>query len=72
MTNKLAVRVFKQVSDETIMRSQGHKLLQYQIIICITSRTMSSDNSDNDNDNNDNNNGVSTSSRDRLGVKGVF
>jgi hypothetical protein len=67
MTNILAVRVFKQVSDEMIMRSQGHKLLQYQIIICIPSYTMSSDNSDNDNDNNDDNHGVPTLSRDRLG-----
>ena len=71
MTNKLAVRVFKQVSDETIMRSWGHKLLQYQIIICIPSRTMSSNNSDND-DNNDNNHGVPTLSRDRLGERGLL
>ncbi len=71
MTNKLAVRVFKQVSDETIMRSWGHKLLHYQIIICITSRTMSSDNSDNDNDGNDNY-GVPTSSRDMLGERGLW
>ncbi len=35
MTNKLAVWLFKQVSDEMIMRSWGHKLIQYQIIICI-------------------------------------
>jgi hypothetical protein len=72
MTNKLAVRVFKQVSDETIMRSRGHKLLQYQIIICIPSRTMSSDNSNDDDDNNDDNHGVPTSSRDRLEGKGSF
>ncbi len=72
MTNKLAVRVFKQVSDETIMRSQGHKLLQYQSIICIPSRTMSSENTDNVDDNNDNNHGVPTSSRDRLEGKGSF
>ena len=72
MTNKLAVRVFKQVSDEMIMRSWGHKLLQYQIIICIPSRTMSSDNSDDDDNNNDDNHGVPTSSRDRLGGKGSF
>ncbi len=72
MTNKLAVRVFKQVSDEMIMRSSGHKLLQYQIIICIPSRTMSSNKSNNDDDNNDDNHGVPTSSRDRLGGKGSF
>ena len=45
-------------------------MLQYQIIICIPSRTMSSNNSDNDDDNNDNNHGVPTLSRDRLGGKG--
>jgi hypothetical protein len=72
MTNKLAVRVFKQVSDEMIMRSQGHELLQYQIIICIPSCTMSSDNSKDDDDSNDGNHGVPTSSRDRLGGKGSF
>ncbi len=72
MTIKLAVRVFKQVSDEMIMRSWKHKLLQYQSIICVTSRTMSSDNSDDDDDNNNNNHGVPTSSRDRLGGKGSF
>ena len=72
MTNKLAVRVFKQVSDEMIMRSQGHELLQYQIIICILSRTMSSNNSNNDDNNNKDNHGVFTSSRDRLGGKGSF
>ena len=55
MTNKLAFRVFKQVSDETMMRSWRHKLLQYQIIICINPHTMSSDNSDYDNDNNNDN-----------------
>jgi hypothetical protein len=70
MTNKLAVRVFKQVSDETIMRSQGHKLLHYQIIICITSQTMSSNNSEDDDDDNDDNHGVPTFSKDRLGGKG--
>jgi hypothetical protein len=72
MTNTLAVRIFKQVSDETMMRSRGHKLLQHQIIICITSRTINSDNSGNDDDNNDNNHGIPTSSRDRLGKKGSF
>ncbi len=72
MTTKLAVRVFKQASDETIMRSWGYKLLQYQIIICIPSCTISSNNSDNDNDNNDNNHGVPTLSRDRLRGKGSF
>jgi hypothetical protein len=72
MTNKLTVRVFKQVSDEMIMKSQGHKLLQYQIIICIPSCTNSSDNSNNDDDKNDNNHGVPSSSRDRLGGKGPF
>jgi hypothetical protein len=40
------------------------------IIICITSRTMSSDNCDNDNDGNDNNHGIPTSSKDRLGGMG--
>ncbi len=69
MTNKLAVRVFKQVSEEMIMRSWGHKLLHYQIIICITLWTMSSDNSDDDNDDNNDNHGVLTS-RDRLGGNG--
>jgi hypothetical protein len=72
MTNILAVRVFKHVSDETIMRSCGHKLLQYQIIICIPSRTTSSNNSDDDDNNNDDNHGVPTLSRDRLGGKGSF
>jgi hypothetical protein len=72
MTNKLTVRVFKQVSDEMIIRSWGHKLLQYQIIICIPSRTMSSDNSNNYDKNNDNNHGVPSTSRDRLGGKGSF
>ena len=47
-------------------------MLQYQIIICISSRRMSSDNSDNDDDNNDDNHGVPTASRDRLGGKGSF
>ncbi len=47
-------------------------MLQYQIIICIPSRTMSSNNSDNDDDNNDNNHGVPTLSRDRLRGKGSF
>ncbi len=70
LTNKLAARVFKQVSDEMIKRSGGHKLLHYQIIICITSWTMSSNNSDNDNGDNNDNHGVPTSSRDRLGGKG--
>ncbi len=72
MTNKLAVRVFKQVSDEMIMRSWGHKLLHYQIIICITSWTMSSDNSDDDDNNNNDNHGIPTSSRDRLGKRGLW
>ncbi len=72
MANKLAVRVFKRVSDEMIMRSWGHKLLQYQIIICIPSRTMSSNNSNDDDDNNNDNHCVPTSSRDRLGGKGSF
>jgi hypothetical protein len=47
-------------------------LLQYQIIVCIPSRTMSSDNSNNDNDNNNNNHGVPTLSMDRLGGEGSF
>ncbi len=47
-------------------------MIQYQIIICIPSRTMSSNNSNNDDDINDNNHGVPTSSRDRLGGKGSF
>jgi hypothetical protein len=72
MTNKLALKVFKQVSDEMIMRSRGHKLLQYQIIICIPSLTMSSDNSNDDDNNNDDNHGVPTSSRDELEGKGSF
>jgi hypothetical protein len=72
MTNKLAVRVFKQVSDEMIIRSRGHKLLQYQIIICIPSCTMSSSNSDNDDNNNNDNHGVPTSSKGRLGGKRSF
>jgi hypothetical protein len=72
MTNKLAVSVFKQISDEMIMRSRGYKLLQYQIIICIPSRTISSDNSNDDNDNNNDNHGVPTLSRDRLRGKGSF
>ncbi len=45
-------------------------MLHYQIIICITSWTMSSNNSDDYDDNNDNNHGVPTSSRDRIGGKG--
>jgi hypothetical protein len=72
MTNKLAVRAFKQVSDETKMRSWGHKLFQYQIIICIPSRTISSNDSNDDNNNNDTNHGVPTLSMDRLGGKGSF
>ncbi len=72
MTNKLAVRVFEQVSGETIMRSWGHKLLQYQIIICIPSRPMSSNNSDDDDSNNNANHGVPTLSRDRLGERGLL
>ncbi len=47
-------------------------MLQYQIIICIPSLTMSSDNSDNDDNNNDDNHGVPTSSRDRLGGRGLL
>ncbi len=47
-------------------------MLQYQIIICVPTCTMSSDNSDNDDNNNDNNHGVPTLSRDRLGGKGSF
>jgi hypothetical protein len=70
MTNELVVRVFKQASDEMIMRSQGHKLLHYQIIVCITSPTISSNNSDDDDDDNNNNHGVPTSSRNKLGGKG--
>jgi hypothetical protein len=45
-------------------------LLHYQIIISITSRTMSSDISNNDEDDNDGHHGIPTSSRDRLGGKG--
>ena len=47
-------------------------MFQYQIIICIPSRTMSSDNSNDDDDNNNDNHGVPTLSRDRLGGKGSF
>ncbi len=47
-------------------------MLQYQIIICIPSRTMSSDNSNDANDNNNDNHGVPTLSRDRWGGKGSF
>ncbi len=45
-------------------------MLTYQIIICITSWTMSSDNSDNDDNDNNNSHGIPNSSRDRLGGKG--
>ena len=45
-------------------------MLQYQIIICIPLRTMSSFNSNDDDNNNNNNHGVPTLSRDRLGGKG--
>ncbi len=45
-------------------------MLHYQIIICITLRTMSFDNSDNDDNDNNNNHGIPTSSRDTLGGKG--
>jgi hypothetical protein len=47
-------------------------LLQYQIIICNPSHTMSSDNSNDDNNNNNDNHDVPTLSRDRLGGKGSF
>ncbi len=45
-------------------------MVHYQIIICITLQTMSSNNSDNDNNNNNDNHGIPTSSRDRLGGRG--
>ncbi len=45
-------------------------MLHYQIIICITSQTMSSNNSKDDGNDNDDNHGVPTSTRDRLGGKG--
>ncbi len=47
-------------------------MLKYQIIICIPSCTMSSDNSDDDNNDNDDNHGVPTLSMNRLGGKGSF
>ncbi len=45
-------------------------MLHNLIIICITSWTMSSDNSDNDDDNDNVNHGIHTSSRDRMEGRG--